>query len=278
TAFKPETLRIFSCAARRTFWGNEEISKETEPFQSIAPTSGFYTSSEFLRTGKYVNQHNVTLVIAGMREGVPENEHDRDFEMDKDDFSGKVSMIKRLATFIEAATEDLEKANSELSRMAVTDGLTQLLNRGEIQHQISRAVKAYRKSTDKSPILSLIMLDVDNFKQVNDRYGHNVGDDVLKGLSSVLKNKLSPENTFAGRWGGEEFMILLMMKAAEAAGIAEMLRKSFSDIDFQDAGHQTVSLGVTEINSADDPDSICIRVDQALYEAKRSGKNQVIMA
>ena len=67
--FEPQAIFLFSCAARRSFWGNEGCDRETSPFQNIAPTSGFYTSGEFMRTGKNLNQHNVTLLITGLREG-----------------------------------------------------------------------------------------------------------------------------------------------------------------------------------------------------------------
>ena len=280
--FYPEVITIFSCAARRTFWGNEEVSKESMPFQSMAPTSGFYTSSEFLRTGIHVNQHNVTLVVAAMREGEPSIKGDEVFSMTEENMTGKVSMINRLATFIEAATDELEEANRKLSEMAITDGLTRLLNRKEIQHRISRGTKGYVGKAPGSPIsgLSLIMLDIDNFKKVNDTYGHKIGVEVLIGHSNVLKNpirSLAPDG-FTGRWGGEEFMVMLPDCRADRAGeIAEELRRHFSEIEFSVAGHQTVSLGVTESISGEDADTLCIRVDEALYDAKANGKNQVVV-
>ena len=107
--FCPEAIHIYSCAARRTFWGDAEISKESMPFQSIAPTTGFYTSGEFLRTDGKMNQHNVTLVVAAMREGDPTEEEMRQFRMEERDVSGKVSMISRLARFIEAAPVTLNR-------------------------------------------------------------------------------------------------------------------------------------------------------------------------
>ncbi|MBQ9438825.1 MAG: diguanylate cyclase, partial [Lachnospiraceae bacterium] len=280
--FFPEVINIFSCAARRTFWGNAEVSKESMPFQSIAPTSGFYTSSEFLRTNDYVNQHNVTLVIAAMREGDAYNKGDESFVMQEEGYSGKVSMINRLATFIAAATQELAEANQKLSDMAITDGLTQLFNRKEIQHRITRGTKGYMGKFPGTPIsgLSLIMLDIDNFKKVNDTYGHKVGDDVLMGMSRMLKDTLQSlaETGFAGRWGGEEFMIMLPECGVERASeIAETFRKNFAAIDFDQAGAQTVSIGVTEFRKGEDSDTLCIRVDEALYKAKENGKNQVVV-
>ncbi len=272
--FQPQAIHIYSCAARRTFWG-DEIAKESQPFQSMAPTSGFYTSGEFLRTDGSVNQHNVTLVVAAMREGDPIESEKTDFEMPEEIFSGKVSMINRLATFIEAATEELARANAKLEEMAVTDGLTQLYNRAEIQRRITVNLEKYGEQT------ALIMLDADNFKRVNDTFGHNEGDNVLKGLSAMLKRVIDEtvgEKGKAGRWGGEEFMIYIVGEnASKAPEIAERMRAEFEKISFPEAGTQTVSLGVTAAKADDTTDSLCMRVDNALYKAKKTGKNKVVV-
>jgi len=305
--FNPEIIKVFSCAARRTFWGKEEISSETLPLQSLASTSGFYTSGEFLRTGEYVNQHNVTLVVAAMREG--KNGDHCDFDMEQEAFSGKVSMINRLATFIDAATQELAEANQKLSLMAITDPLSSLFNRGEIQRRINQCV------SEKIPGC-LVMLDIDNFKQINDTFGHQEGDNVIKGISYVMRKVVdecgfsgvnahnvtfddidgmyadtavedladAPQfeifnvKTPIGRWGGEEFMVLLQEVSKEAAiDFAERVRKAFNEIAFESAGHRSVSVGVTEIKKGESADAACVRVDQALYQAKDGGKNRVVV-
>lgn len=279
--FCPESICVFSCAARRTFWGDDEVGKETLPFQTIAPTFGFYTSSEFLRTNGFVNQHNVTLVIAALREGEPSNEELAAFEMSEEDFSGKVSMINRLATFIKATTEELEEANRRLQYMAITDGLTQVFNRREIQDRITKSVKQYAAFGENrlNNKLSLIMIDIDDFKKVNDTYGHKVGDNVLIGLCDMLKDVISRHAPGAsiGRWGGEEFMILLPGYALERTqNVAEVIRKEFAEINFDEAGCQTISVGVSEVVDGENADTFCMRVDSALYEAKGAGKNRVV--
>ena len=278
-AFYPEIITVFSCAARRTFWGDREVSKETMPFQSMVPTSGFYTSGEFLRTGRDVNQHNVTLVVAAMREGEIEERVTDSFQMGKESYTGTVSMINRLASFIEAATEELEEANRKLQEMAITDGLTKLYNRREIQNRINDATARFNGQAEEPlSAVSLIMLDIDNFKHINDTFGHKLGDDVLMGISDMLKSVIAdnmPE-AMAGRWGGEEFMVLLPeVSEQRAMELAEIMRKAFAEIDFEQAGKQTVSIGVTEARKGEDPDTISIRVDEALYMAKAAGKNRV---
>lgn len=279
--FCPEAIEVFSCAARRTFWGTDDVGNETLPFQSIAPTFGFYTSSEFLRTKGFVNQHNVTLVIVAMREGEPSDEERIAFEMTDTEFSGQVSMINRLATFIKATTEELEEANQRLKDMAITDGLTKVYNRREIQHRINEAVKDYSsKDYNMNNNISLIMMDIDDFKMVNDSYGHKVGDAVLIGLCDMLKKVVgeAAPGSSIGRWGGEEFMVLLPGYTLEsAAKVAERIREEFAAIDFEKAGHHTISLGVAALRSDESSDAFCMGVDTVLYQAKDNGKNQVIV-
>ena len=263
--FRPEVIKIFSCAARRTFWGNAEVSKESVPFSNIAPTSGFYTSGEFLRTNGYVNQHNVTMVIAGMREGSIVSKRMPEFEVNKSSFTGKVSLISRLASYINAAFDELE-------RSAITDGLTKLYNRAEIQRRINEKLIARQN-------FSLLMLDIDNFKSVNDTYGHAEGDNVIVGVADLLRTGITEHNSdaIAGRWGGEEFMFLLPFDVRYAELAAADILKDFNAIDFPEAGHQTLSIGVTEVRFDDTLDKLLIRVDDALYEAKRTGKNKYII-
>ncbi len=273
--FQPQIIKVFSCAARRTFWGNDEIGKETMPFQRMAPTSGFYTSGEFLRQDKWLIQHNVTLVVAAMREGPAENKCS--FHMENEQFVGKVSMINRLATFIDAATAELAEANEKLARMAIVDSLTNLYNRGETQKRIVDALKEF--PSEGKP-LSLVMMDIDNFKMVNDTFGHKEGDLVILGLTEVIKSVLedmAPSGA-AGRWGGEEFMIVLPgMDRQKAAQIANEIRTGFAAKVFPKARRRTVSVGVAEAMRGETADMFCVRVDSALYEAKNNGKNQVFV-
>ena len=183
-------------------------------------------------------------------------------------------MIHRLATFINMATAELEQANQKLHEVAITDALTGLYNRGEIQRRIEALAEA------KEDPFSLIMIDLDDFKKVNDTYGHKIGDEVLIGLADFLQVTLHTEGVRyqAGRWGGEEFMIVLPgMYLKEAAEIAEKLRNGYAAIEFKGAGRQTMSLGVVEHALVENADALCIRVDSLLYEAKKAGKNRVMV-
>ncbi len=270
--FAPDIIHIFSCSARKSFWGENSISKETSLFQNIAQTSGFFTAGEFLRTGENLCHHNVTLVISAMREGEPDK--DKIHSVPEFRIDGKISILGRLAHFIEATTSELEDLNHKLEYASVTDGLTGLYNRAEMQRRIEKALE------DNEYPFCLIMLDIDNFKKVNDTYGHQCGDEVIKTLSSVMQNilkKYSPDAS-AGRWGGEEFMIFIPDTILiEAKKIAEKIRIVFENYIYYNMNSQTTSIGVTQAKYCECVDDLCTRVDKALYQAKTTGKNKTII-
>ena len=279
--FGPDLLHIFSCAARRTFWTSKEPTYEIQPFKEIAPSCGFFSHGEFLRTRGKLNQHNVTLVIAAMREGEKKAPTTSARSQDTNRLS-QVPLVSRLATFISVTSLELEEmnkklelANDKLKTAAIIDGLTGLYNRKEIQRQIEQALSNIRDEK-----FSLVMLDIDNFKQVNDTYGHQEGDSVIIGLADILRGERSSHlhNVSSGRWGGEEFMMILHnTDASSAAYIADLIRQCFANTVFPAIRPQTVSLGVTQATKDDTLDTLCTRVDMALYKAKKNGKNIVIV-
>lgn len=277
--FGPDVLHIFSCAARRTFWTNKEPTYEIQPFHDISASCGFFSHGEFLRTKGNLNQHNVTLVIAAMREGEKKAGAAMPEMQDRTALS-KVPLVSRLATFISVTSLELENTNKQLELVneklkmaAIIDGLTGLYNRKEIQRQIEEALSRVERES-----FSLVMLDIDNFKQVNDTYGHQEGDTVIVALADILRNRRlgHAQSVSSGRWGGEEFMVLLHgAGAASAAYIADLMREIFANTSFSGMRPQTVSLGVTQARAEDTVDSLCTRVDMALYKAKKNGKNRV---
>ena len=278
--FQPDLLHIFSCAARRTFWTSKEPTYEIQPFKEISPSCGFFSHGEFLRTNGNLNQHNVTLVIAAMREGEKKASVSSAVSLDENIMS-KVPLVSRLATFISVTSLELEEinqqlalANEKLKTAAIIDGLTGLYNRREIQAQIEDALANIKKER-----FCLIMLDIDNFKQVNDTYGHQEGDTVIVGLADILRNEQTAymQKVSSGRWGGEEFMMLLHdTDVSSASFIADLIRRCFANTNFPSVRPQTISLGVTQAKEEDTIDTLCTRVDVALYTAKKNGKNQVI--
>ena len=128
----------------------------------------------------------------------------------------------------------------------------------------------------KSP-LSLIFLDIDYFKVINDTLGHDVGDIVLIELANII-TKTTRQGDFISRWGGEEFMIALQSTDyISASKLAEKLRLKVESYEFIDASKITISLGVTELKNNESKEDFTKRVDEALYEAKHSGRNKVVI-
>ena len=158
-------------------------------------------------------------------------------------------------------------------QLALLDPLTEILNHGGIKSEIYNAIDVHKK--DKVPV-SLQMLDLDLFKNVNDTYGHAAGDATLKFLADVLKEQLSDEKAHLGRWGGEEFVIVCYERSDEEASVlAEKLRQAVEDMTFPNVGKMTCSVGVTVIKDDDSFESAFDRVDKALYSSKKNGRNKV---
>ncbi|MDD5226839.1 MAG: GGDEF domain-containing protein, partial [Candidatus Omnitrophica bacterium] len=177
------------------------------------------------------------------------------------------------------------REKSHLFHLATRDGLTELYvirHFRLIMNQIVREVSARKQP------LSVILLDIDNFKKINDTYGHPAGDMVLKKTAALIlafirKRRPFREVDFAARYGGEEFIIMLRKAGLqEAAGIAaERIRKKIEEAKFEWEGKQipvTISLGVASRHPGENvPDPMVHRADAALYKAKETGKNRVCM-
>jgi len=173
------------------------------------------------------------------------------------------------------AEEALKEKNEIISRLAVTDDLTGLNNRRFFNDCFSRALSAARRH--HLP-LSLISIDLDHFKKVNDTFGHSVGDLVLKEFSLLLKTMVRSEDV-ACRLGGEEFMVLLPNTTCEASvTFAERIRCSFEQLSRPMTPFVTASFGVAGLQEGEDEDDVMRRVDAALYQAKHEGRNRVVAA
>ena len=280
SAFSPEVISVFDCFGRKTFWGAREASREITPLHSLAPTYGFCTAGELIRWQGRMDHHNLSLVVAAMREGGPVEREMPDFSAEIAQDEASMPMVSRLANFINTATAELMEANETLSRMAVTDLLTWLYNRGEIQRQITERIHARAGDPTAENATSLVMIDLDDFKHINDTYGQQEGDAVLIGISAAIREAVETLGIgAAGRWGGEEFMIQLPgMGQAEAAAFAEELRAVIEGLKFPLCSGETASFGVAQALPGEGADPLILRADAALYEAKRTGKNRVCLA
>lgn len=173
----------------------------------------------------------------------------------------------------------LQDANRKLNRLATLDHLTGCANR---RHFYAQAEAELSRSRRYSRDMGLILMDVDHFKAINDRFGHAAGDAVLEALAETMREELR-ELDVLGRVGGEEFALLLPeTPRREAVTIAERLRHRLADMSIEHDGHElslTASFGVTAREPGDiDVDAIIRRADNALYEAKAAGRNRTAVS
>lgn len=172
-------------------------------------------------------------------------------------------------------TEELKKKNADLKVLAVTDELTGLYNRHFLDQRIENEMK--RSDSENQPI-SLVILDMDHFKRVNDTWGHPVGDEVLKQTANLANSIISPPD-FLVRIGGEEFVILMPQSNLHGAVIvAEHIRIAIEKYEYPGVGHLTSSFGVAERNPHETFYKWYKRADEALYRAKEEGRNRVVSA
>ncbi len=165
-------------------------------------------------------------------------------------------------------------ADDHLKQLANTDALTGVYNRRRFNEVIHLELSRARRY---GAPFSLIIFDIDHFKQINDTYGHQAGDQVLLKLALLVNGNIRNTDVFA-RWGGEEFTILAAHCDDECpSNLAEKLRRLIEAYAFAEVGHITCSFGVTRYHQGDDHESIVNRADNSLYLAKESGRNRVVL-
>ena len=164
------------------------------------------------------------------------------------------------------------EVEKKLHSLATKDALTGIYNRYSLNKEIDTNIKKYECYEN---IFSLLMLDIDHFKNVNDIYGHDVGDYVLKELSSTIENSIRKTDIF-GRWGGEEFLLLLPnTNKDEAILIATKIKNIIENHKFCNIPRVTLSIGVSVYNEKIKKELFLKKVDEALYKAKSTGRNRV---
>ncbi|MFA6903294.1 MAG: diguanylate cyclase [Gallionellaceae bacterium] len=166
----------------------------------------------------------------------------------------------------------VQERTHELHQLANTDELTGIFNRRKFSEVLQIEFARGKRYGNQ---LSVIILDVDHFKVINDTYGHHMGDIVLQKLAQIISASLRDNDIFA-RWGGEEFIILAPCgESRQPDVLAERLRSAVENFVFGDAGKVSCSFGVTAFRFDDDQDSMINRADHNLYQAKNSGRNRV---
>lgn len=195
-----------------------------------------------------------------------------------------IELIARIKTHLEIKTirDELKEKNMELIALneqleeyAIKDTLTKLYNRRMILAKFEEEISRCKRNFE---VFSIILLDIDYFKDINDKFGHNFGDEVLKVFASLLTSSKRVQDLVA-RWGGEEFLIILPCTEKSGAMIvAERIRQQISEYEYHSSAgniHITATFGVAEFNKEDSVEKIIRKADYALYYGKDNGRNQI---
>ena len=235
------------------------------PVETITENSSIKEAIAFMK-----EKHFKRIVV------VNENNHLTGLILQKELISLSYSkwsiLMREYSTELSEINNLLEKKNKKYEKMASTDQLTGLYNRYKFTELF---VSEYQTMTQRDNDMSLIMIDIDYFKSINDKYGHNVGDRVLIQTSNLLLRHLRNVDII-GRWGGEEFVVLVPTASIDnTIKLANSIREDLSKHDMGDNLKITASFGITKVKKGDQLEDAIKRADDALYEAKNSGRNCV---
>jgi diguanylate cyclase (GGDEF)-like protein len=184
------------------------------------------------------------------------------------------AQVQQRTEQLAAANQALEMEKLNLTRLSSTDHLTGLSNR----HHFETRFAEYPPSASRKTADALILIDIDNFKKINDTYGHVLGDKVLKSVACCMQ-KHSRIFDITVRWGGDELVIYApRTNLKQACQLAEKIRKHINDLPIEESGPITISAGVAVLQPGDSLSQLLNRADKALYEAKQAGRNSVYAA
>ncbi len=282
-SYKPQTIFVYSCVSRKWILG-ADITVELSSLGDLAPSAGFYSYGEYYShtTGKpyFFSQ---TMTILTLAERSLEEQTDVLLE---EAFAPEVEESKQFKTMrvlhrlVDKSTREVERMNYELAKLASKDSLTNLPNRRLFDDTLLMELK--RQSRSESP-LSLILIDIDFFKEYNDNYGHVAGDDCLRAVSLVLDRCVKRPVDTVARYGGEEFACILPSTNFDGAVmLAEEIRHGVARLGLPHSASTastsvTISLGVLTIQDTRgvNPEVLVDTCDALLYQAKEEGRNRV---
>jgi len=191
-------------------------------------------------------------------------------------FHIKISKMQDSKEYILAFSDitEIELEKAAIKKSAELDPLTNIYNRVKLNEMF---LSIFFNARKYNKVLTLILFDIDHFKHINDEYGHNIGDRVLQELTGLIRGLLREDEDIFARWGGEEFIVLLQdVPLSETIALASRLRKEIENYSFEVVEKITCSFGVTQFTQGDTQSLFFERVDEALYEAKENGRNQVV--
>jgi diguanylate cyclase (GGDEF)-like protein len=237
----------------------------SSPVETVNKNISIKGALEFLKSKKY--KRIVATDDAGKISGIVSQK-----ELISLTYSRWAMLMKEHEAELNEINTLLQNQNKEFETMASMDSLTGLFNRYKFSELF---VSTYKTMMQRDSKMSLILLDIDFFKKVNDTYGHNHGDKVLLRVAQTLQQTIRNIDIVC-RWGGEEFVVLLPTASIDnAIAIAEKIRTNIENLEIEPVGKITISCGVAKVQSFDNMKSAIEKADKALYLAKESGRNRV---
>jgi diguanylate cyclase (GGDEF)-like protein len=283
--FQPEAIFTYSCTARRAFL-QSQVVVELKPLSNIAPSCGFFTYGEIFHKNNKNSFLNISLTVFALSEAdITEekskeplknsNEYEKNFITNK-----RFLVLDALTHLSNTVIKELEETQDKLKDLASRDYLTELYNRRYF-NEVSQGILEVAQREKKE--CSVVMIDIDNFKNINDTYGHSVGDRIIKELAHILIEN-TRDSDIVSRFGGEEFALLFPLTTVDGAfTIAEKLRTAIENkeitIDNNKHINFTISIGIDRIDYSDKNtlDKALDRADKALYKAKETGRNKTVI-
>lgn len=271
--FAPEGMLLLSCVTRRYFL-KEDVNQILSAYSDFCVAPGGYVNGELIRIAGKTQTTNMTLISVCFREGEAPLVNTAKKHHTPVVLGEALSTVQRLATFITETTKELAETQKQLSFAASHDSFTGLLNRGSIEKMLCRC---HEDASARQLAFSALMIDLDTFKHINDTFGHNKGDEVIREVAAIMKRMIRPTD-FAGRWGGDEFVIILPgTTLANARIVANRLQQAFQTIQLPDHSFLTASIGCTTASPDETEQTFYKRMDDALYLAKEGGRNRIIL-
>ncbi len=269
------------------------IKDESNPFLDLLPESIITSKYSFI---EYEDSTNLVFEVTQLTSVLNEDIGQLLFVKNLDFYMSEVTFIQNMTIIssliitllsfyflrrlfnaymrtVNGYQSKIEIKNRSLSKLINVDYLTKINNRRSIQTILQ---KEFRRSKRYQRPLSVMILDLDDFKKINDTYGHNIGDKTLRDLVKVVLSNIRESDHF-GRWGGEEFILVATETSLEdAMTLAEKIRQSVKAHKFSDAYDVTCSIGVAQYRDEEDADHLVHHADTALYKAKEEGKDRVV--
>jgi len=248
--FAPEVLHIFSSVARKAFWAQRGGVNELLPLKKIAPSTGFFSHGELLREKGHLNQHDITLVVASMREGAA-TRSPLDLPNRSDDADILPPIASRMATFIRETSFELEQVNGKLRMMnehmqdvATTDSLSGLENRVAFDEMLNTIAQEDSDGAN----WTMILMDVNGLKYANDTFGHQAGDTLILAAAKAIKEAYgSKGNCF--RIGGDEFAVVTRAPLDILFRLYSSLQKSIDAYNADALYRLSIAVGESKLRS-----------------------------